>query len=62
MQEIFVDVSEEEYAADLARGLQEDEVLKPGRHRFKRGGFLTRHGLYSDQTNGDAKVRVLVNL
>lgn len=58
----IVDISEEEYQADLGRGLQEDEVLEPGRHRFKRGGFLTRHGLHSEQTNGDAKVRILVNL
>jgi uncharacterized protein (DUF4415 family) len=62
MQEIIVDVTEEEYQGDLSRGLQEDEVLKPGRHLFKRGGFLTRHGLQSEQTNGNTKVRVLVNL
>ena len=43
-EEIIIDVTEEEYLAELASGLQEDEVLKPGRHRFKRGGFLARHG------------------
>lgn len=62
MQEFVIDVSEEEYQTDLMRGLQEDEVLKPGRHRFKRGGFLARHGLHTNETNGDAKVRVLINL
>jgi hypothetical protein len=51
MQEIVVEVSKEEYQVDLASGLQEDEVLKPGCHLFKRGGFLTRHGLQSEQTN-----------
>jgi hypothetical protein len=45
IQEIVLEVTEEEYAADLAHGFQEDEVLRPGRHVFRRGGFLERHGL-----------------
>jgi hypothetical protein len=43
--EVIIDVTEEEYQADLAKGLREDEVLKPGRHTFRRGSFLARHGL-----------------
>lgn len=59
---IVVDVPEEEYQADLARGLQEDEVLKPGRHTFKRGGFLSRHGLRPGQSLSLVKVRISINL
>ena len=33
----------EEYQSDLQRGLTEDETLAPGRHLFRRGGFLIRH-------------------
>jgi hypothetical protein len=40
---VIIEVSEEDYHRDLAAGLDEDEVLKPGRHKFKRGGFLARH-------------------
>jgi hypothetical protein len=40
---VIIEVSEEDYQRDLAAGLDEDEVLKPGRHTFKRGGFLARH-------------------
>jgi hypothetical protein len=40
---VIVEVSEEDYAADIAAGLSEDETLKPGRYKFKRGGFLARH-------------------
>lgn len=40
---IIVEISEENYQRDLAAGLDEDEILKPGRHTFKRGGFLARH-------------------
>ncbi len=47
--EIIVDVTEEEYQADLARGLQDDEVLRPGRHKFMRGGFLKRHGVTPEE-------------
>jgi uncharacterized protein (DUF4415 family) len=61
-REIIVDVTEKEYQADLARGLKEDEVLKPGRHKFKRGGFLARHGLKPDQIASQVKVRISINL
>jgi uncharacterized protein (DUF4415 family) len=59
---IVVDVSEAEYQADLNRGLREDEVLKPGRHTFRRGGFLTRHGSKFGQATPPAKVRISINL
>jgi uncharacterized protein (DUF4415 family) len=61
-QAIIVDVTEEEYQADRARGLQADEVLQPGRHTFKRGGFLTRHRLKAGQTPASVKVRISINL
>ncbi|HKV35529.1 MAG TPA: hypothetical protein VJP89_14430 [Pyrinomonadaceae bacterium] len=40
---LIIEISEEDYQRDLAAGLNEDEVLKPGRYKFKRGGFLARH-------------------
>ena len=40
---IIIEVSEENYQRDLAAGLDEDEILKPGRHKFIRGGFFKRH-------------------
>ncbi len=61
-QNIVVNVTEKEYHADLARGLRADEVLQPGRHTFKRGTFLARHGLKSEQTSATAKVRISINL
>ena len=47
--EIIVEVTEAEYQADLARGLQADETLRPGRHKFVRGGFLQRHGVTPEE-------------
>jgi uncharacterized protein (DUF4415 family) len=61
-KEIIVDVTEEEYRRDLAKGLREDEVLKPGRHKFKRGGFLARHNIKPDQDASQVKVRISINL
>lgn len=40
----MVDVAIDDYQADLAKGLQEDETMQPGQHIFRRGGFLQRHG------------------
>jgi hypothetical protein len=57
-EEIVVDVTEDEYKEDMRRGLREDEVMKPGTHRFKRGGFLSRHGI----TSSPAKVRISVDI
>ena len=58
---ITLDVTVEEYQQDLASGLRKDEVLQPGRHRFKRGGFLARHALQEeDATTAAGKVRILI--
>lgn len=61
-QEVIVNVTEEEYQADLDRGLLEDEVLMPGLHRFKRGGFLARHALTSEDLVPPVKVQVALDL
>jgi hypothetical protein len=40
---VTIEVSEEAYQADLAAGISEEDTLKPGRYKMKRGGFLARH-------------------
>jgi hypothetical protein len=40
---VTIEVSEEHYQADLAAGIDEEDTLKPGRYKMKRGGFLARH-------------------
>jgi hypothetical protein len=40
---VTIEVSEENYRRDLEAGLTEDEILRPGRYKMKRGGFLARH-------------------
>ncbi|HEX8889157.1 MAG TPA: hypothetical protein VF779_08265 [Pyrinomonadaceae bacterium] len=40
---VIIEVSEEDYKADLAAGIDEEATMKPGRYKFKRGGFLERH-------------------
>jgi len=40
---VTIEVSEEDYQADLAPGIDEEETMKPGRYIFRRGGFLARH-------------------
>ena len=55
-KEIIIEVTPEEYDKQLASGLTEDEVLKPGRHIFRRGGFLERH---PDFTMENVEVRIV---
>lgn len=42
-ENLTIEVSEEDYQRDLAAGLDDDEVLRPGRYKMERGGFLARH-------------------
>ena len=42
-ENVIIEVSEENYRRDLEAGLTEEETLKPGRYKLKRGGFLARH-------------------
>jgi hypothetical protein len=40
---VTIEISEEDYQADLAAGIDEEDTLKPGRYKMRRGGFLARH-------------------
>ncbi|MBV9924416.1 MAG: hypothetical protein JOZ96_05190 [Acidobacteria bacterium] len=42
-ENVTIEVSEEDYRRDIEAGMNEDETLKPGRYKLKRGGFLKRH-------------------
>ena len=42
-EEIVLEVTQEDYEAGLKRGWTDDDMLKPGRYKMKRGGFLAHH-------------------
>ncbi len=42
-ENIIIEITEEDYRRDLAAGIMEEDTLKPGRYKMKRGGFLARH-------------------
>lgn len=42
-ENVTIEVSEEDYQRELAAGVDEESLLKPGRYKMKRGGFLARH-------------------
>jgi hypothetical protein len=42
-ENVTIEISEEDYQRDVAAGVEEDAILKPGRYKMKRGGFLARH-------------------
>jgi hypothetical protein len=41
--EVELIVTQKDYEAGLKRGWTDDDMLKPGCYKFKRGGFLARH-------------------
>jgi hypothetical protein len=41
--EVELVVTQKDCEAELKRGWTDDDILKPGRYKFKRGGFLERH-------------------
>lgn len=42
-KEVVLEVTQEDYEEGLKRGWTDDDMLKPGRYKLKRGGFLERH-------------------
>jgi hypothetical protein len=42
-EEVELVVTQEEYEEGLKRGWTDDDMLKPGRYKMRRGGFLARH-------------------
>ena len=42
-EEVELVVTQQDYEAGLKRGWTDDDMLKPGRYKVKRGGFLKRH-------------------
>jgi hypothetical protein len=42
-EHVTIEVSEEDYRRELAAGVDLETLLKPGRYRMRRGGFLARH-------------------
>ena len=42
-ENVTIEISEEDYQRDLAAGIDEEAILKPGRYKMKRGSFLARH-------------------
>jgi hypothetical protein len=47
---VTIEVTEENYQADLVAGIDEEATLKPGRYKMKRGGFLARHPEFKAKT------------
>jgi len=42
-EDVELVVTREDYEAGLKRGWTDDDMLKPGPYKMKRGGFLKRH-------------------
>ena len=42
-EESVLEITQEDYDEGLKRGWTDDDMLKPGRYKMKRGGFLARH-------------------
>jgi hypothetical protein len=42
-EEVMLEVTQKDYEEGLKRGWTDDDMLKPGRYKMKRGGFLARH-------------------
>lgn len=40
---LILEVTQKDYEEGLQRGWTDDDMLKPGRYKFRRGGFLARH-------------------
>jgi uncharacterized protein (DUF4415 family) len=60
--EIVINVTPEEYLAELSAGVPEEQTLTPGQHVFQRGGFRRRHPEFTDTKSVGRKVRISICL
>jgi hypothetical protein len=49
IEEVELVVTEGDYQEGLKRGWTDDDMLKPGRYKFRRGSFLARHPELKDK-------------
>lgn len=56
--EVTIEIAPEDYQRQKAAGVEEELLLKPGRHKFIRGGFLKRHPSF----NPDEPKEITVNV
>lgn len=49
LEEVELVVTEDDYQEGLRRGWTDDDMLKPGRYKFRRGSFLARHPELKDK-------------
>jgi uncharacterized protein (DUF4415 family) len=60
-KDVIIEITEADYQEQLAEGVEEEYALKPGRHVFRRGGFLERHPDF-DPKKVEIKVHVEIEL
>jgi hypothetical protein len=52
---VTFEVTEKQYQEMLAKGIDEESILKPGKHKFVRGLFKQMHPEYEHQKNESRK-------
>jgi len=60
-KEVILEVTQEQYDEQLAAGLTDEEILRPGKHVFRRGGFQKRHPNYS-RKESKARINIYIDL
>jgi hypothetical protein len=56
--DVTIEIAPEDYERERAAGVEEEFLLKPGRHKFIRGGFLKRHPNFKPSEPPDITVTV----
>ncbi len=56
-----MEVTQEQYDEQLASGLTDEEILRPGKHVFRRGGFQARHPNHS-RKESKARINIYIDL
>ena len=54
---VTIEVSEKDYQADLAAGVDEEATMKPGRYNMKPCGYMARHPEFKLEDKKRAKCR-----
>ncbi len=60
-KQVVLEITQKHYDEQIASGLTDEEILRPGKHVFRRGGFQERHPNYR-RKESKARINIYIDL
>jgi uncharacterized protein (DUF4415 family) len=62
-KDLILDMTQEDYQTQLAKGIDQEAILQPGEHKFERGGFFSRHNIKPGEIDTSLKnIKIAISI